>query len=135
MNCVDRAYLAVSLFAIFCGGYWLSAYCAAAGLSEWLGFTFLLIPATLVSIDRLTVDAALAALCVAFALYILEDSPWRLYLVLLVAPLVRETGLLLLAGYVIALLLKRRLRAALVFSTAAPSHADLVRVGSTPDGS
>jgi hypothetical protein len=116
---VDRAYLAVTLFTIFCGGYWLSAYCAAAGLSEWFGFAFLLIPATLVSIDRLTVDAALAALCVAFALYIAESSPWRIYLVLLAAPLVRETGLLLLAGYVIALLFQRRLRAALLFSTAA----------------
>ncbi|MBZ5610570.1 MAG: hypothetical protein LAP38_20090 [Acidobacteriia bacterium] len=116
---IDRAFLGVTLFAVFCGGYWLSVFCATAGFSEWLGFAFLLIPATLVSIDRLTVDAALAALCIAFAYYIAKDSEWRLYGVLLVAPLVRETGLLLLAGYVIALLWKRRLRAALIFSTAA----------------
>ncbi len=116
---IDTAFRTVMLFTVFCGGYWMSAFCAAAGFSEWLGFTFLLIPATLVSIDRLTVDAALVALCIAFALYIEKDSPWRLFIVLLVAPLVRDTGLLLLAGYVIALVFQRRLRAALVFCLAA----------------
>ncbi len=116
---VDMAFRGIVLFAVFLGGYWLSAFCASAGLSEWLGFAFLAIPATLVSIDRMTVDVALGALCVAFALYAAKQSEWRLYGVLLFAPLVRETGLLLLAGYVLSLLWKRRLRAALIFCTAA----------------
>ena len=45
----------------------------------------------LASIDRFTVDVALAALCVGFAL----EQGWRLWLVLALAPLARETGLVL----------------------------------------
>jgi hypothetical protein len=116
---VDAAFRAVILFTVFCGGYWMSAFAAVAGFSEWLGFTFLLIPATLVSIDRLTVDVALAALCIAFALYVAKNSQWRIFAVLLLASLARDTGLLLLAGYVIALLFQRRGRAALIFCSAA----------------
>jgi hypothetical protein len=116
---VDAAFRAVILFAVFCGGYWMSAFVAAAGFSEWLGFAFLLIPATLVSIDRLTVDVALAALSIALALYIVKNSQWRIFLVLAAAALVRDTGLLLLAGYVIALAFQRRWRAALIFCSAA----------------
>jgi hypothetical protein len=115
---IDGAYLGVILFAIFCGGYWLSVYCSTAGLSPWLGFLFLLIPATLVSMDRLTVDVALVALCIAFAIFV-DESRWPLFGVLVASTLVRETGFLLLAGYVISLLWNRKLRTALIFSTAA----------------
>jgi hypothetical protein len=115
---VDPAYIGVVLFTIFCGGYWLSLYAASVGFQSALGFSFLLIPAVLVSIDRMTVDSALAALCVAFALLIARDSRWRLYAVLLTAPLVRDTGFLLIAGYVLSLLWRRQLRSALIFSTA-----------------
>jgi hypothetical protein len=115
---VDTAYLGVILFAVFCGGYWVSVYCSTAGFSPWLGFSFLLIPATLVSMDRLTVDVALVALSIAFAIFV-EEARWPLYCVLVAATLVRETGFLLLAGYVISLLWNRRHRTALIFSTTA----------------
>ncbi|HYL35303.1 MAG TPA: hypothetical protein VEV17_05280 [Bryobacteraceae bacterium] len=116
---IDAAYIGVILFTIFCGGYWLSLYAAAVGFHPALGFSFLLIPAVLISIDRLTVDVALAALCIALALLVSRESRYRLYGVLLAAPLVRETGFLLVAGYVLSLLWKRRLRSALFFATAA----------------
>src|SRR5579864_1189638 len=109
---VDGAYFAVILLFVFLGGYWL------ASLSPLWGFGFLLVPATLVSLDRMTVDIALAALCAGFAVYAAHGSKWRMYAVLAAAPLVRETGLLLVAAYVLHLLWKRKLRDAVLFATA-----------------
>lgn len=116
---VDTAYIAVILFAIFCGGYWLSLYLVNAGFNAAGGVAFLLIPATLTSIDRMTVDVGLAALCIAFALPVARESGWRLYGVLTAAMLVRETGFLFIVGYVLWLLWNRRIRSALIFSTSA----------------
>jgi hypothetical protein len=76
---VDRSYFAVILLAVFCGGWWLSIYSLRIGSSAAWGFGFLLVPATLVSIDRMTVDVALAALCVALVLTTNEPSQWGLY--------------------------------------------------------
>ena len=116
---VDAAYYGVVLLAIFCGGWWLSLYCTDLGLSPWWGFGFLLLPATLVSIDRMTVDVALGALCAGYALFAARGSPRALYAVLVASPLVRETGFLLVAAYALYLAWKRNFRAALLFSTAA----------------
>ena len=55
--------------------------------------------ATIVTIDRLTIDVALAALCVAFAIEVQRGPSWRLWLVMAAAALSRETGLLLITGY------------------------------------
>ena len=116
---VDGAYIGIILLAIFCGGYWLSLYFSRAGFGAALGLAFLLIPATLTSIDRMTVDVGLAALCIAFVLLVAHQSRGRLYAVLAAAMLVRETGLLLIVGYVLWLLWTRHFRSALFFSTAA----------------
>jgi hypothetical protein len=115
---VDGAYFAVVLLAVFCGAAWLSAWFISLGFHPAWGLSFLLIPATLVSIDRLTVDVALAALAVAFVLYIARAAPWSLYLVLMAAPLVRDTGFLLVAGYVAYCLWMRKIRSGLFFATA-----------------
>jgi hypothetical protein len=116
---VDAAYVVVVAGFIFLGAYWLSRMAVAQGYSVALGLLFGLVPAVLVSVDRLTVDVALAACCVGFALYARDQSPYKLYAVLAVAALARETGLLLVAAYVIYLLGRRRLRNAIVFATAA----------------
>lgn len=115
---IDDAYIAVILLSILLGGYWLSAYCSMLGYSPAWGLAFVLIPATLISMDRLTVDVALVALCVAFVLFAARGPRWALYLVLVAAPLIRETGLLLVAAYVIWLGTKRQFRAAIVFCSA-----------------
>ncbi len=116
---IDAAYIFVVAGFIFLGAYWLSRMAVLAGHSAAFGLLFGAVPAVLVSVDRLTVDVALAACCVGFALYVREQSPYKLYAVLLTAALARETGLLLIAAYVIYLLGKRRFRNAMVFSTAA----------------
>jgi len=118
-NWIDKAYAAVILLSIFLGGLWLSAFFAQLGYRAEYGLAFLLIPATLVSIDRFTVDAALAALCIAFAIFATRESLAALYLTLIAAALVRETGLLLIAAYVVWLLWNRNFSRAVIFATAA----------------
>ena len=116
---VHAAYFSVILFSVFLGAYWLSAYCSTLGLGPGWGSTFVLIPATLVSIDRMTVDIGLSTLCVGFVFFVRRAFNWGTYAVLVAAPLVRETGFLLVVGYVLYLLWNRRIRFALLFSTAA----------------
>jgi hypothetical protein len=116
---IDTALIALNLLFIFAGAYWLSRYAQSCGHHPAWGALFLLVPAVLVSLDRLTVDLALTALCVAFALYVSEKRAGELYVVLLLAPLARETGLLLSAAYCAVLLFERRSKAALVFATSA----------------
>ena len=109
---VDAAYIAVIWISVLLGAYWL-------GRLALPGLCFLLVPAVWISADRLVVDGVLAACCLGFVLYAHEGSKWKLYTVLAAAALARETGLLLIAAYVIYLALKPRLRAALFFATAA----------------
>ncbi len=114
---VDAAFFGIVLLAIFLGGYWLSRYCSLLGLGAAGGLAFALIPASLISMDRMTVDVALAALCVAFALFNACDAPWALYAVLTATPLIRETGFLLTAAYVTWLITQRKFSRAVLFST------------------
>ena len=122
---VDPAYRAVILLWFFLGAYWLSRLATAHGRSPAWGLAFLSVPAAIVSMDRLAVDVALAALCAAFALYSRgEEHPRALYLTLAVAGLARDTGLLLTAAYCIWLVAgKRTLRAAVFGSAALPALA------------
>ena len=115
---MDAAYIGVVLFWILLGVYWLGRYAVLEGHHPAWGLAFLLLPATLTSIDRMTADVALAALCVAFVLYSKERSSAGLYLVLLLAPLVRETGALLLAEQCAHDAAAIRWRRAAVFATA-----------------
>jgi hypothetical protein len=116
---VDRAYLCVFWIFLGLGAYWLCRFAQLRGYPAWLGLGFALVPAVVVSMDRLTVDFALAACCVGFALYAAEDAPAKLYLVLAAASLSRETGLLLTAAYCIYLFGERRWKRALIFATSA----------------
>ncbi|MGH9662537.1 MAG: hypothetical protein ACRD96_28570, partial [Bryobacteraceae bacterium] len=105
---VDPAYFGVVLLFVFAGARWLARCAMEQGRSPAWGLAFLVAPATAVSVDRMTVDVALAALCCAFAL-----NP-RSRLVLALAALTRETGFLLAAASAAASLAQRRFRDAAV---------------------
>lgn len=107
---VDPAYLAVIWLFTGLGTYWLGRFARN-------GLAFLLVPAVLISMDRLTVDVALAACCAGFALYAAEGASGKLYGVLVLAGLSRETGLLLPAAYCFSLLTERKWKASLLFAT------------------
>jgi hypothetical protein len=63
----------------------------------------------------LAVDVALMALCAAFFL-MQDEPPWKLLPVLALAPLVRETGLLLPAAAILAAALGKQWRHAALFT-------------------
>ena len=65
---VDYAYLGVELAFLALGVYWLACYAQSRGLHPAWGLAFFLIPAVAVSLDRMTIDLPLAALCVGLAL-------------------------------------------------------------------
>jgi hypothetical protein len=114
---VDLAYFAVCLLFIGLGVWWSCRLCLRLGFPAVFGMAFLLAPAVLVTIDRMVVDAALAALTVAFVLY-LERPDARLWLVLAAAALSRETGLFLALAYCAHLAVERRWSSALRYATA-----------------
>jgi hypothetical protein len=115
---IDAAYICVVWLSIFLGAYWFGRFAVLRGYPAWLAILFALAPAVLVSIDRLTVDSALAACTAGFALFTTERSHYKLYAVLAAAGLARETGLLLLAAWCIYLIGKRLWRQAAIFATA-----------------
>lgn len=95
---IHQAYIAVNLLFIFAGSFWLARFSASHGMSAAWGSAFLLIPSVMVSIDRLTIDTALAALTIGFILYACEGKYARSLFLLALCPLSRETGLSLSAG-------------------------------------
>jgi hypothetical protein len=103
---IDSTYAIAVLGFVFLGAWWLAIYSRRLGLSPAWGLLFPLVPAVLVSIDRFTVDVALAALCVGFAV----ETRWRFFLVLMLAPLARETGVILPAAAGLSALLQRNRR-------------------------
>ena len=109
---VDTAYIATIAGWIFAGTYWLALLSHRFGYSPTWGLLFVMAPATLVGIDRLTVDVALAALCVAFVVLRPGSAGWLLALA--AAALCRETGFLLIAAGCFSFLRERRLTTALI---------------------
>ncbi|HYZ84777.1 MAG TPA: hypothetical protein VE621_10255 [Bryobacteraceae bacterium] len=94
---VDSVYFAIVLAFTGFGAFCLSALAERAGQSPWWGLGFLLVPAVAVSLDRMTVDVALAACCVALLLW--AQRPLVVLPILAAAALARETGVLLALAY------------------------------------
>jgi len=121
---IDGAYILVIAFFVLLGTFWLSRWSALHGHHPAWGLAFLLIPATLISMDRMTVDVALAALTVGATFYYETESWPYLYGVLVLAGLTRETGMLLAAGFCAVELLRRRFaRSTIWASTILPTLA------------
>jgi hypothetical protein len=104
---IHAAYLAVTLAFLFAGVYWLALLAQRFGLHPAWGLTLAATPAALVSLDRLTVDLALAALCAGFV-WFTERGSRGVYAALALAPLVRETGFVFIGGYGLWALARRR---------------------------
>jgi hypothetical protein len=109
---IHATYIAVTLLFVALGALMLSQYAVFRGLHPAVGLLFLFVPASIVSLNNLTVDIALAALTAAFVIHVEGGSRRIMWTILAAAPLVRETGLLLIAGYFCAELLRRQWRTA-----------------------
>lgn len=101
---IHAAYFTVVLGFVFLGVYWLALITPRPA---W-GLAFVLTPATITSVDRMTVDIALAALTAGFAYYAEKSPRWKVIAVLTCAALARETAAAIIAGYALYLLTRRR---------------------------
>lgn len=108
---IHWAYVAIEFGFLFLGTWWLSLYALSVGLHPLFGLAFLAVPAVLVSIDRMTVDLVLAALIVGL---VLSKGPVPVYCILCIAPVVRESGMMLVVGWVAWSLWHRRWKSAVI---------------------
>ena len=115
---IDASYFACNLAFLFLGAWWLAQLLIRMGANPWLAILYLLVPATLISLDRLVTDLALTSLCVGFALYVKTGEHPKLYAVIVMAALCRDTGMVLAIACCVPLLLERRLRGCLPFLAA-----------------
>jgi len=117
---VDAAFIAVTFAFVMAGVWWSAQLAALAGFAPGWGLLFLALPSTLLGLMRMTApDVALCALTAAFAWHALSGGRRSLWIVLALAPLARETGIVLLLAWCGWLLLRRQWRSALIFSVAA----------------
>jgi hypothetical protein len=121
---IEPAYFTTILAFVFLGVYWMAMFALRLQLHPAWGLTFLLSPATLTSLDRMTVDVALAALCVALVLCYdpangEKASRWRVIVILALMLLTRETAWFIFGACEVFLLMRRRFSDAEVIATAA----------------
>jgi hypothetical protein len=105
---VHAAYYTVILGCVFLGVYWLAQFAGQAGFHPAWGLAFAVTPSALTGIDRMTVDVALAALSVGFALYAETGPRWKIVALLTLAALTKEQAFPIIAGYVLYLFTRRR---------------------------
>lgn len=110
---VDQAYVGLQLVFVFLGAWWLGRYAQLLGRSAAWGVAFLIIPAVAVSLDRMTVDLPLAAVCVGLLYYSRTAARWPAYVLLVAAPLIRETGIVLVGAWCLFWLVKKSRNAAI----------------------
>ena len=115
---VDVSFLLCNLLFLGLGAYWLAQLLARAGWHPLFAVLYVVVPVAIISLDRMTVDLALASLALGFAVYLDPESPWKLYVILVAATLCRDSGFLLWAAYAIHLLWLRRFRQVAIFVTA-----------------
>lgn len=121
---IDTAYLLVILASVFLGVFWSAQYVQLDQLPAALGFVLLLDPSTLTGIDRMVLDGVVTALAVGFILAERKGNRTLRYVTSMLAPLVKETGIVLVCAAVLADLWRRQYRSAMISATAAlPSLA------------
>jgi hypothetical protein len=119
---IHASYFAVILGFGFLGVYWLGLLAMKIGRSPLWGIVFALAPATIVSIDRMTADIALAAFAVGFALF--AEPSWKTFALLACAALTRETALPIIAGYALYLCSRKQfINGGLAAASALPAAA------------
>lgn len=116
---IDQSYISANLIFLFLGAWWLSRYLDSAGLQPRYAMLFLLSPAALIALDRLTLDLTFTALCVGFALYVRLGHDSKAYVILMLACLCRDTGLVLAGASCLALVFQGRFKKAATWATSA----------------
>jgi len=114
---IDAAYIAVCWLFVGLGTFCLAQLAADAGRSVWWGLLFLITPATLMALDRMTVDIALTALAAASLLAARKRRWLLLWIALAGAMLSRETGVLAIVAVALWLARQGKFRLAAALSS------------------
>ncbi|MBE7541993.1 MAG: hypothetical protein M9913_23125 [Bryobacteraceae bacterium] len=105
---IDGAYIAIVLSCLFLGVAGLSLWLARHGLPPAAGALFLFLPASLISLDRMLPDIALITIFV-WLLFLWKDRlTFPVAVLLTLAPLVRDIGVLLTTAAALTLLFHHR---------------------------
>jgi hypothetical protein len=115
---IDASYFAVNLAFLFLGTWWLAQLLTRMGLNPWFALFYLAVPAVLISLDRLVTDLAMTSLCLGFAVYVKTGERAKLYAVIALAALCRDTGSFLAIAGCAPPLFQRRFRDCLPFLAA-----------------
>src|SRR5581483_5131031 len=117
---IDRAYQFIVVALCTVGVYWTCCWLSLSGCPPiWGVLAFLLLPATLASIERLLVDGPMCALFAGQLYYTRLGRGRAMYIIAALAPLIRETGILILAGILAAAAFGKCWKRFAVFATAA----------------
>jgi hypothetical protein len=120
---VDRAYRTLELMFLFLGVCCTGAWATGRGKSAWWAALFVLVPGVFISLERQLVDLPLCALLTAAILSLdraIDRSCDKLgWLALACMGLVREMGLVAIAGFALADARERRFARAAAWLTAA----------------
>jgi len=113
------SYIVVMWLAASLGVYLLADLCLVWGLPTALGMAFLLIPATIVSFDRMMTDVGIPLALVALLWAVERKQSTCAFVALMLVPLARETGLALVGAWVLWQAFRRQWRAAAMGAVAA----------------
>ncbi len=122
-SAIAAAFITINLMFLFLGSWWLSQTAIFYGRSAAWGLAFLLVPAVPISLDRMTVDMTLTALAAGAFYFHLSKQPKKMLLVLTLACLTRDTGVVIVAAFALNYLLRRQWRPALATMAAAVPFA------------
>lgn len=117
-SAIDVSYIAWNLAFLFLGAWWLARYLVLSGRPPAIAILLVMVPAPVIALDRLTVDLCLTALCLGFAYYSKIDARGRLYAILVLAALSRETGVALTLALCVSELARRGYARAMLHATA-----------------
>lgn len=105
---IDAAYMAVVLASVGAGVWFAALWFASHGASVWWGLLFLATPAAVTSVDRMGIDAMLLAFGVGAAVMWRQQRWAWMWILLALAGLTRETGVLMACGAALGLWAQRR---------------------------
>jgi hypothetical protein len=115
---IDRAYRGLELMFLFLGVFCTAALLERSGRSCWWGALFLALPATFISVERQLTDLPACALLAAALLAVDRERNGWAWLALAAGALNRETGVVILVGFVLLAVWERKWKQAAWWITA-----------------
>jgi len=112
---IDVSYVLSNLAFLFLGAWWLAQILADLGIHSGYAVLYVFVPASVIALDRMTVDLAFTSLALGFLRYAGSRARCQLYFVLVAAALCRESGLVLALAASAPPLIGRRYRESMLW--------------------